>query len=112
MMLVSTDVIQAPLPKKSSPQLTISDLFEVKKQLRNLGKQDIINLGLALGLLYPHLDIMDNKLNDMVSAWLNREDNVKFPPSWAVLIQALRDISHTGIADDIEREKTSFGRLE
>ena len=84
----------------------MADHFAVSEYLRPLLNEDLIRLGLALGLYYPHLHNMTRSLlNEMVAAWLNREDNVLSAtgdPSWASLIQALRDIDQPGIAQRIE----------
>ena len=62
-------------------------------------------MGGALGLYYPHLRKMSPLLEELVAAWLNREDNVlsaSGDPSWTSLIKALRDIDQPGIAQKIE----------
>ena len=43
-----------------------------------------------------------DKLNDMVAAWLNGEDDVVTPPTWATLVEALREIGQNGVADNIQ----------
>ena len=60
----------------------IDDLFEVEMALQNVNKWQ--RLGLALGLLYPTLErIDDNQHGDiekcrtkMIAAWLQQQDNV------------------------------------
>ena len=87
-----------------SSRLTMADHYAVCILLKDLSKEDIIELGEALGLYYPHLRKMERLLKDMVAAWLNREDHVLLAtgdPSWASLIQALRDIDQPGIAQRI-----------
>ena len=82
--------------------LTIDDLFPVKKYLKDLSHEELIELGIALGLRYPHLRNMSRPiLNEMVAAWLNGEDNVLSatgPPSWDSLRQALKGINQPGIS--------------
>ena len=75
-------------------------------------KNHIYNLGLVLGLTQPKLKAMkdyDTFLDDVIAAWLRKEDNVKDKgePSWTVLISALKHcrVSQTGIADDIAKIK-------
>ena len=94
----------APGGAPQPPSVTMADHYTITKCLRNLGNEDIIELGEALGLYYPHLRKMDRLLKDMVAAWLNREDNVlsaSGDPSWASLIKALQDIDQQGIAKKI-----------
>ena len=47
-------------------------------------------------------------LDDMVAAWLRREDSVdsRSPPTWRNLVKALRHerVKQTGIANTIENE--------
>ena len=86
-------------------RLTIADHYTVSKHLEPLLNQDLISLGLALGLHYPHLCNMSRPLlNELVAAWLNGEDSVLLTtgdPSWASLVKALRDIDQPGIADKV-----------
>ena len=66
-------------------------------------------LGGELGLIVFNLEKMQNLPNDMVKAWLRKEDNVKKksgdPLTWNILVKALQTIGQDGIADDILREK-------
>ena len=51
---------------------------------------------------------MDNTLDEMVAAWLNRMDNVlkkSGESTWESLVKALREIGHNGIAADILKSK-------
>ena len=89
-----------------------NDLLEIADYLLNMEKNHIYHLGLVLGLTQPKLKKMmdsDTFLDDVIAAWLQKEDNVKEKgdPSWTVLISALkhRRVSQTGIADDIAKEK-------
>ena len=84
------------------------DHYEVCQSLRNLNDRDLVELGQALGLSYTTLERMKNVLEEMVAAWLNRRDNVlsrSGEPTWAKLSEALKDIRHTGIAQDILKTK-------
>ena len=57
----------------------IGDLHEVTNYLLDLGKADIYDLGLTLGLYYPRLTKMrdsENFRDDMIAAWLQKEDQV------------------------------------
>ena len=84
--------------------LTMKDHFRVAKFLENLDKKDLKKLGGALGLSYPKLKNMDPLCEEMVAAWLNKEDDVielSGEPSWESLKAALREIGQTGLADII-----------
>ena len=82
----------------------MADHHIITTHLRDLKNEVLMDLGGALGLRYSHLHNMSRPLlNEMVVAWLNREDHVLSigDPSWARLIQALKDIHQPGIAKDI-----------
>ena len=82
----------------------MDDHFQVVKSLETLSKRDLWQLGGALGLSYPKLRKMDPLLEDMVCAWLNKEDNVlkqSSKPSWRSLESALREIGQEGVAASI-----------
>ena len=91
-------------------QLTISDHFEVAECLKyHLNKEELIQLGGALGLHYSNLEKMkcsDRSLCDeLVFAWLNEEDDVMLrsgKPSWESLMTALRTM---GFAQWIQRQR-------
>ena len=91
------------------PGLTMADHYTVTRHLRNLSKEDLIGVGGALGLYYPHLRKMSPLLEELVAAWLNKEDNVQSAsgdPSWSSLIKALQDIHQPGIAMTISSGKS------
>ena len=78
----------------------------------DLGKTDVHNLGLTLGLYHPHLKAMgDSEIfrDDMINAWLQKEDKVlkQGKPTWDTLVKALRDhkVNQAGVADKLEKEK-------
>ena len=82
----------------------MEDHFDVIKFLENLDKKDLMNLGGALGLSYPKMREMEPLREDMIAAWLNKEDFVSKKsgePSWEGLKEALRKIGQTGLADTI-----------
>ena len=66
-------------------------------------------LGRELGLSVFHLEIMRELPDNMVRAWLRREDRVTEkcgdPLTWEILVKSLQKIGQTGIADDILIEK-------
>ena len=102
-----------PTPLAAPPaQLNVDDLPIVKRYLCDLGRDELIDLGVELGLRYPNLQLMTSLKNEMVTAWLKSEDNVvRFsgPPCWASLVRALRNINQNGIASKIEIGKSSLG---
>ena len=67
-----------------------------------------MDLGLALGVLYPTLQKINSekhgKVDDcrreMLAAWLRQQDDVD-TPSWSVLRTALRNIGENKIANTI-----------
>ena len=88
------------------------DLLDVTDYLHNMDKTHIYNLGLVLGLTQTKVKAKkdsDTFLDDVITAWLRREDKVseKGEPSWTVLANALkhRRVGQTGIADDIAKDK-------
>ena len=90
----------------------IDDHLEVTDYLVDFGQTDIHNLGLALGLYHRHLKSMgdsDTFLDDMIDAWLQREDQVlkRGMPTWENLVKALGDrrVNQIGVAEKIETEK-------
>ena len=96
----------------SHTHAAIIDVHEVTNYLLDLTQTDIHNLGLTLGLNYPHLRNMaslETFRDDMIAAWLQKEDQVTTwgVPTWETLVKALRDhrVNQTGVADRIESEK-------
>ena len=86
----------------------MDDLFEVTQYLKTLLPEDLIQLGLALGLHYSDLKMMNPLREDMVSAWLNQKDNVmkkSGKPTLASLMKALGTIGHGGLAQKIAQGK-------
>ena len=68
----------------------------------------LIRLGTALGLKYPHLQRMQTLPDDMVFAWLNMEDEVMDTcgiPTWSSLIKALEDTDQKGVVSRIRKGK-------
>lgn len=89
------------------------DLFEITNYLLDLEETHIYNLGIVLGLdqkKVKDLKRSDSYLDDVISAWLRKEDQVTKMgnPSWKVLVSALkhpRVKKQTGIADKIAKDK-------
>ena len=87
------------------------DLLEITDYLLQLEETHIYNVGLVLGLeqrKVKNLKRSDSFLDDVISAWLRKEDQVtkKGNPSWAVLISALNHarVKQIGIADKIAKD--------
>lgn len=73
--------------------------------LQSIDEAEIRRLGTALGLNYTKLNKMKTLPDDMVAAWLRREDQVEEMsgmPSWSQLADKLQEIGQTGIATDIK----------
>ena len=73
----------------------------------DLDDQQIIQVGLALGMSYAKLKRMRSLPGDMVAAWLRREDDVlevSGVPTWKVLAEALKDNGQTGLAMKIQQK--------
>ena len=86
----------------------INILFEVMMFLKKF--HGWMDLGLALGLLYPTLekikkdnDKTDDCKREMLVAWLQQQDEVskKGVPSWSVMRAALKMIGENELADKI-----------
>ena len=88
-----------------------SDHFKVSQCLQNLDKNHMNTLGGALGLSYGKLCKMTKYPNEMVTAWLRKEDYVlsmSGEPTWRSLVKALRITRQEGIAQDIEKKVASY----
>ena len=93
----------------------MDDLHDITNYLHELGKPELMRLGLNFGLNYKRIENkMDSStfLEEMVVAWLQGADNVqqKGIPTWERLVEALRhkNLQHHGIARKIERTELSF----
>ena len=81
----------------------IHDLWKVKMKLESV--VDWLNLGLALGLLYPTLETIEKEQRGevkqcktkMLASWLRQQD----VPSWAMLRRALEEIGERQLANDL-----------
>ena len=81
--------------------------FEVSRYLMDLDNEQIVQVGLALGMNYAKLKRMRSLPDDMVAAWLRREDDVlevSGVPTWKVLSEALKDTGQTGLAMKIQQK--------
>ena len=82
------------------------DHIDITNYLLELEKNHIYHLGLVLGLSQSRVKgMMDSSttfLDDVIAAWLRREDQVKLP-TWKNLVKALRHprLNQNGVADKI-----------
>ena len=85
----------------------IVDLYRVKMFLKSV--VDWQGLGLALGLLYPTLEIIEKEQRGvveqcktkMLAAWLQQKDSISQDsavPSWSVLRRALMSMGENELA--------------
>ena len=85
------------------------DMKKIKIYLKTLQKQDVINVGISLGLDYGKLsDVSADKIHlTMINSWLNKQDYVMETtgtPTLRNLINALKDNSLNGNAEVIEKD--------
>ena len=84
----------------------MKDLCDIVQCLKDVDRESIIKVGLALGLYFPTLTEMQKLYrHDMVSAWLQQKDNVKGKtgePTAQSLVQALEESDLTGTADIVK----------
>ena len=91
-------------------QLTYSDHREVTEYLRWLNKEELMQLGRALGLQnqLDGISILDVKelCSQLTFSWLLHLDDVmkkSGKPSWESLIAVLRSIGHERLAQRIQK---------
>ena len=89
------------------------DLVDIAEYLTEIGKAEILKLGLVLGLSHHKIKALkdsDTFLSDVIAAWLRKEDYVKKKgePSWSTLVNALKHctVKQEGIANKIAVDKT------
>lgn len=80
--------------------------YEVCDFLKILDEDQILSVGGALGLAYYLLKKMKKLPEDMVVAWLRKEEYIKKDPTWRILVEALKQVGQTGVAESIEQGKT------
>jgi len=90
--------------------LTKKDLPRIKNYLNGLTNNQLKDVGLALGLYLSTLDNTNPQslLKEMIQSWLVRADNVidrSGPPCWESLVEALKESSMNGIADDVYKNE-------
>ena len=92
---------------------------DICQELNSLSQKELISLGGELGLSYPTLKEMTPLPEEMVTAWLSKEDNVlkrTGKPTWRSLADALKRIGQADISNKIIRERVEMesrqGQLE
>ena len=86
----------------------MGNLFDITQYLKDLSNDQLINLGGALGLLFPTLRRMNDLPNEMVAAWLLRQEDVlerSGEPTYERLAVALETIEQNGLAKDVREQK-------
>ena len=88
------------------------DIADIAEYLTEIGKAEILQLGLVLGLSHAKLKASMNSgtfLSDVIAAWLRKEDYVekKGEPGWNTLVNALKHstVKQEGIANKISQDK-------
>ena len=85
----------------------MKDHYEISHCLNDLDNQQLVQIGLALGMNYAKLKKMRSLPGDMVAAWLRREDDVlqvSGIPTWKALSEALKDVGQTGLSMKIQQK--------
>ena len=86
----------------------MGNLFEITRYLSDLSNKQLIDLGGALGLRYPTLQRMKDLPNEMVAAWLLRQEDVletSGEPTYEGLAEALGKIGQNGLAKDVREQR-------
>ena len=86
----------------------MGNLFEITRYLSDLSNEQLIDLGGALGLYFPTLRRMKDLPNDMVAAWLLRQEDVletSGEPTYERLAKALEQIGQNGLAKDVREQR-------
>ena len=86
----------------------MGNLFEITRYLSDLNDEQLRDLGGALGLHFPTLRRMKDLPNDMVAAWLLRQEDVlktSGEPTYERLAKALGKIGQNGLAKDVREQR-------
>ena len=84
----------------------MADLTEISAYLHDLDIGHCMSLGGAFGLYHPTLNRMRQYPEEVVAAWLRKQDSVsnRCPPTWRNLIRALERIGQNGIAETVKND--------
>lgn len=83
----------------------MKDHATIYEYLKDIDRRELINLGAALGLEFPKVQRMQYIPEDMVAAWLRREDHVlekSGEPTRQSLVNSLQKIGQRGVAKSIQ----------
>ena len=83
----------------------MKDHATICEYLKDIDRRELIQLGGTLGLDFSKIRRMQYIPEDMIAAWLRREDNVlerSGEPTWKSLIHCLQKIGQKGVAKSIE----------
>lgn len=85
--------------------LTSKDQPQIVSYLAGLCKEEVISVGVKLGLDYTSAVDSSNFRNDIVTRWLRKDYHVQSigEPCWAILSLALESCGHDGIASTIRK---------
>ena len=89
----------------------MADHHDVCQELKGLSQEELINLGDELGHSYLRLKEMTPLPEEMVAAWLSKEDNVlkrTGQPTWRSLADALKRTGQADIANKIIQERVEM----
>ena len=94
----------------TSGSLGMAALSAVSEYFKDVNREEVIRLGLALGLLYSRLEGMKMFPEDVIAAWLRGDDQCG-PPSWTSLATALERTGHTVIASKVRKGDVSTDKI-
>ena len=86
----------------------MGNLFEISQYLKDMSDNQLIDLGRALGLHFSSLQRMKDLPNELVAAWLLRQEDVletSGEPTYERLAVALEKIRQNGLAKDVREQK-------
>ena len=87
----------------TSGSLGMTALPAAIEYLKDMDREDVIRLGIALGLSFTKLKMFPE---DVIAAWLRGDDKCG-PPSWTSLATALERTGHTAIASKVRKGEHS-----
>ena len=109
MLLTELDLTVSDDPPVTTETTSVSLTHPaVRKFLKPLSNKELREVGLELGLHWPHLKKMseDCLLDDMLDSWLRADDDViktSGHPSWQSLVKALEETGCTGVATSVKQ---------
>ena len=81
-------------------------VYTVSQYLKDMDREEVIRLGIALGLSFIKLKGMIIFPEDVIASWLKGDDKCG-PPSWTSLATALERTGHTAIASKVRKGEHS-----